>query len=73
MIYGLTVQKTGSFFEFRCPECGWDLAYQPLKRELRPRLRIFCTTHPDNFGEWASEAEMQREKLELAKRIGLLE
>jgi hypothetical protein len=34
---------------------------------------MFCEIHPDNFGEWTSEAEMQQEKVALAKRIGLLE
>jgi hypothetical protein len=41
-------------------------------RESAPTLKIYCQTHPENFGQWGSEAEMEREKQELARRIGLL-
>jgi len=30
-----------------------------------------CKVHPENCGEWRSEAEMEEEKLALAGRIGL--
>lgn len=72
MIYGLTVQKIGHLLEFRCPQCNKLGAYRlPLIRESKPVLKIYCETHPDNFGEWLTETEMEQEKSELAKRIGL--
>jgi len=41
-------------------------------RKSQPTLRIYCETHPENFGQWASEAEMEKDKRELVSRIGLL-
>jgi hypothetical protein len=73
VIYGLTVQQMGRFFDFRCPECMGLASLRPLVRESGPLLKISCEVHPRNFGEWKSEVEMQQEKLALAKRIGLLE
>ncbi len=71
MIYGLTVQKVGRSFELRCLECTSLTGRITLVRSTTPRLRVHCEVHPDNYGEWASEAEMEKEKLALAKRIGL--
>jgi hypothetical protein len=72
MIYGLTVQKLGHLFEFRCSDCSEPRVYRhPLIRETKPLLTIFCKVHTNNFGEWRSEQEMEQEKLYLAKRIGL--
>lgn len=67
MIYGLTLQKVGPALEFRCPLCWLTLQ----RKALSARIVIRCERHSDNFGEWVSEAEMEREKIELAKRIGL--
>jgi hypothetical protein len=73
VIYGLSVQKFGHLLEFRCIDCLRSKAFRfPMIRELGPTLRIYCETHPENFGEWGSEAEMERDKRELASRIGLL-
>ena len=36
-------------------------------------LKIYCEVHPNNFGEWHSQEEMEREKVDLAKRIGLFD
>ena len=71
MIYGLTVQKIGRSFQFRCLECTSLTGRITLIRTDRPRLRVSCEVHPENFGEWPSEEEMEREKLALARRIGL--
>lgn len=71
MIFGLTIQKVGRRFELRCPECTLITGRIGLIREESPRLRLYCKQHPDIFGVWESEAEMEREKLALAKRIGL--
>ena len=75
MIYGLTVQKFGNQFELRCPECRRVAPVPaPLVRESRPsRLSIRCEVHPENFGEWLSESEMEEEKRNLAKEIGIFE
>jgi len=71
VIYGLTVQKIGRSFQFRCLECTSLTGRITLIRTDRPRLRVSCEVHPENFGEWASEEEMEKEKLALAQRIGL--
>ena len=71
MIYGLTVQKIGRSFQFRCLECTSLTGRITLIRTDHPRLRVSCEVHPENFGEWASEEEMEKEKLALAQRIGL--
>jgi hypothetical protein len=74
VIYGLTLQKIGHLLEFRCPECARLRAYRlPLVRESKALIRLYCEVHPECFGEWRSEAEMENKKFELAKRIGLLE
>ena len=71
MIYGLTVQKIGRTFQFRCLECTSLTGRITLIRTNNPRVRVSCEVHPENYGEWASEAEMEQEKLALAQRIGL--
>lgn len=71
MIFGLTIQKVGKRFELRCPECTILTGRLGLVREDRPRLKLYCKQHPEIFGVWESEAEMEQEKLALAKRIGL--
>jgi hypothetical protein len=73
VIYGLSVQKFGHLLEFRCVDCMRSNAFRfPMIRKSQPTLRIYCETHPENFGQWASEAEMEKDKRELASRIGLL-
>jgi hypothetical protein len=68
VIYGLTLQRVGSALAFRCPLC-----WRPLVRESTPtKIAIRCEQHPEYFGEWPSEVEMEWEKIELAKCIGLL-
>ncbi len=71
MIFNLTLQKVGKRFELRCPECTTLSGRLGLVRETSPRLKLYCKQHPDNCGVWSSEEEMEREKVELAKRIGL--
>lgn len=71
MIFGLTIQKVGKRFELRCPECTCITGRLGLVRETNTSLKLYCKEHPDNFGVWTSEAEMEREKLALAQRIGL--
>lgn len=71
VIYGLTVQKVGRSFELRCLECTTLTGRISLLRSESPRLRVHCEVHPENYGEWSSEAEMEKEKAALAKRIGL--
>jgi hypothetical protein len=45
----------------------------PLVRKVKESIiTIHCETHPENFGEWHSPAEMEQEKHDLAKRIGVL-
>ena len=44
-----------------------------MVRKDGPSIRLLCGVHPENFGEWQSESEMEREKLALAERIGLRE
>lgn len=72
MIYGLTIQKVGQRFELRCPECTILTGRIDLVREEDSAIRLHCPVHPENFGSWHSEEEMEREKLELAARIGLM-
>lgn len=69
MIFGLTVQGLGDILELRCPECVQRGALvSPLVRESEgSRIRIHCEVHTA-FGEWMSEAEMEWEKIDLAKR-----
>lgn len=38
--------------------------FPPLIRESNPLLKTYCEVHPNNFGEWGSEAEMEQEKLD---------
>ncbi len=71
MIYGLTIQKIGKSFELRCPECTCLTGRLGLIREDGQRIRLSCRVHPENFGEWRSELDLEAEKLELAGRIGL--
>jgi len=71
MIYGLTIQRVGRSFELRCPECTCLTGRLGLVREDGQRIRLRCRVHPENFGEWRSEPEMELEKLALAGRIGL--
>jgi hypothetical protein len=71
VIFGLTIQKVGKRLELRCPECTVLTGRIGLIREESPRLKLYCKHHPDIFGVWNSEAEMEDEKLALAKRIGL--
>ena len=71
MIYGLTIQKVGKAYQLRCPECTCLTGRLGLVRQDGPSVRLHCRVHPENFGEWRSEAEMEREKLDLAGRIGL--
>jgi hypothetical protein len=35
-------------------------------------LKIYCEAHPENFGQWRTETEMEQDKIALAKRIGLI-
>jgi hypothetical protein len=42
-----------------------------LVRQDGPPIRLHRKVHPENYGEWRSEAEMEEEKLALAGRIGL--
>ena len=72
VIFGLTIQKVGKRIELRCPECTCLTGRLGLVRENGPRLKLYCQQHPDNLGVWSSEEEMEREKLALAKRIGLM-
>jgi hypothetical protein len=71
VIYGLTIQKVGKSFELRCPECTCLTGRLGLVRQDGPRIRLHCRVHPENFGEWSSDPDMDREKLVLAGRIGL--
>jgi len=73
VIYGLSVQKFGRLLEFRCIDCMRSKAFPfPMSRESGTTIRIYCETHPENFGQWGSEAELEKDKRELARRIGLL-
>lgn len=71
MIYGLTIQMIGKAFDFRCPECALLVGQTKLIREDGPPINVYCGNHPENFGQWTTVQDMEREKLELAKRIGL--
>jgi len=72
LIYGLSVQQFGQLLEFRCIDCMRSKAFRFPNRESGPTLRIHCETHPENFGLWGSEAEMERDNRELGRRVGLL-
>ena len=73
MIYGLSVQKIGDSLEFRCSECMRSKAqHLPLVWKFDNYLKIYCEAHPDNYGQWRSETEMEQDKIALAKRIGLI-
>ena len=72
MIYGLAVEKIGRSLEFRCSECLKFKAYDfLLVWKFDKYLKIYCETHPENFGEWRSETEMEEEKTSVARRTGL--
>ena len=74
MIYGLSVQKVGHLPELRCPECMRNGRFPPriVQETKRSLLTLRCELHPENFGEWHSEAEMDQDKRDLARRIGLI-
>ena len=71
LIYGLTIQMIGKLFDFRCPECTVVRGRMDLTSDEGPPITIYCKSHPENFGQWRTREEMEREKSELAKRIGL--
>lgn len=71
MIHGLTLQKVGKRFDLRCPECTSITGRIGLVMEDGPPLKLFCRVHPENYGQWRTAADMEKEKLELAARIGL--
>jgi hypothetical protein len=71
VIHALTIQRVGKGFALRCPECTCVTGRLGLVRQNDTRIRLYCRVHPENYGEWQSEAEMEREKLALAERIGL--
>jgi hypothetical protein len=71
VIYGLTIQKVGKRFELRCPECTILTGRLGLVRQEDSLIRLHCPVHPENFGQWHSDEEMEREKRTLAERIGL--
>jgi len=71
VIYGLTLQKVGNRLDLRCPECTSLTGRLGLVRKEDPLLKLYCPVHPDYFGQWRSEEEMEREKLALAQRMGL--
>jgi hypothetical protein len=71
MIYSLTIQKVGKSFELRCPECTCLSGRLGLVRQDGPPIRLHCRVHPENFGEWRSELDLEAEKIALAGRIGL--
>ena len=72
MIYGLTIQMIGKMFGFRCPECALMSGGIDLITDDGPPITVYCRSHPENFGQWRSREEMEREKMELTKRIGLV-
>jgi len=71
MIYGLTLQKAGKQLDLRCPECTLITGRIGLVREAGPPLKLYCRLHPENYGQWRSPEEMEREKQALAARMGL--
>jgi len=71
LIFNLTIQEVGKRLELRCPECTTLSGRIGLVKETSPRLKLYCKQHPENYGVWKSEEDMERDKLELAKRIGL--
>jgi hypothetical protein len=74
MIYGLSIQRVaGDRLEFSCPKCmNLKRLHSPLTKEPGPLVTVHCPLHPENYGQWESEDEMERDKLNLAKRIGLV-
>jgi len=72
VIYGLTIHRAGKHLKLRCLECTILTGRIGLVREDDSDIKMYCPVHPENFGAWKSEEEMEREKLELAKRIGLM-
>jgi hypothetical protein len=72
VIYGLTIQKIGKKLELRCLECTSITGRISLLREQGTTVKVFCPVHPENYGQWPSQEEMEQEKLALAKRIGLM-
>jgi hypothetical protein len=71
VIYGLTIQRVGNSFELRCPECTCLTGRLGLIRQDGPHIRLHCEVHPENYGEWHSEPDLEAEKMALAGRIGL--
>jgi hypothetical protein len=57
--------------DVRICECTCLTGRLGLLRQDGPPIRLHCKVHPENYGEWRSEAEMEEEKLALAGRIGL--
>ena len=71
MIYSLTIQKIGKNLEFRCPECTLLTGRIGLVRDEGPPIKLYCPIHPENFGQWRTPEDMEREKAALASRMGL--
>ena len=71
MIYGLTIQKVGKQLVFRCLECTLLTGRTGMIRVEGPPLKLYCHVHPQNYGQWRTPEEMEREKLALATRLGL--
>jgi len=72
MIHGLTIQKVGKRLDLRCPECTLITGRIGLIREEGPPIKLYCKLHPENYGQWRSAEEMEREKQALAERMGLI-
>jgi hypothetical protein len=68
----VTIQKVGKSFELGCPECTCLTGRLGLVRQDGSRIRLHCRVHPENFGEWRSEPDLEAEKPALAGRIGLM-
>ena len=71
MIYGLTIQKVGKLLVFRCLECTLLTGRIGMIQEEGPPLKLYCHVHPQNYGQWRTPEEMERERLALAARMGL--
>ena len=71
MIYGLTIQKVGKQLVFRCLECTLLSGRIGMIQVEGPPLKLYCHGHPQNYGQWRTPEEMEREKLALATRMGL--
>jgi hypothetical protein len=71
VIYGLTIQKVGKQLAFRCLECTLLTGRLGLIQEDGPPFKLYCRVHPENYGQWNTPEEMEREKLALAARLGL--